>query len=136
MDLAGPDHGVHVFVAPENIAPVDYRVRFAPPPGWALLCPWEEPEPGVFAPAGLSALREDLIALGDWRVSETVRVGCRVMLAVAPGQARVETMAVPIVAEIVEAEIGLFGMLPRPRYLFLFHPGRRDFFGGSPSRPR
>ena len=121
-----------VFIAPLNAGEPELRVSFAPPAGWALHVPWPEAEPGVYAPAGVADLREDLVALGAWSVREVERGGCRVEIAVAPGQERLERLVTPFVARIVEAELGLFGMTPQPRYLFLFHPGRADFFAGSP----
>jgi predicted metalloprotease with PDZ domain len=121
-----------IFIAPLNIGDFELGVRFETPTGWPILCPWEEIEPGLFSPESVAALREDLVAIGDWTLIETERGGCRVQIAVAPGQPRVEQVAAPFVAQIVEAELALFDMRPRARYLFLFHPGRPNFFAGSP----
>ncbi len=121
-----------VFIAPLNAGRLELSVRFEAPTGWPVLCPWEEIEPGLFSPEDVAAMREDLVALGAWTLIETERGGCRVQIAVAPGQPRVEQVAAPFVAQIVETELALFGMRPHARYLFLFHAGRPNFFAGSP----
>ncbi len=132
----GARHGMlatgAIFIAPLNAGRPRLGVVFDAPAGWPVHCPWEEVEAGLFAPASVAALREDLVALGEWAIIETERGGCRVQIAVAPGQPRVEQVAAPFVAQIVEAELALFDMRPRARYLFLFHPGRPNFFAGSP----
>lgn len=130
------DHGLLVtgtlFVAPDRGRPADFRVRFAPPDGWALHCPWPEEEDGLFAPETLGALWDDLVAIGDWRVRETERGGMKLTIAVAPGQERLEQAAAPFIAEIVGSEIDLFGMTPREKYLVLFVTPRETQMAGSP----
>jgi predicted metalloprotease with PDZ domain len=130
------EHGLLVtgtlFIAPDRGPPADFRVRFRLPQGWALHCPWEETEPGVFTPETLGALWDDLVAIGDWSVRETERDGMRLVVAVAPGQERLEQAAVPFVAEIVGAELELFGFVPRSKYLVLFVTPRATQMAGSP----
>ena len=130
------DHGLLVtgtlFVAPDRGPPAEFRVRYAPPAGWALHCPWPEVEPGLFAPATLGALWDDLVAIGAWHVREAERGGMLLTVAVAPGQERLEQAAVPFVAEIVDAEIELFNVTPREKYLVLFVTPQATQMAGSP----
>ncbi len=124
--------------APNNAMLGDVRVRFDLPESWAVIAPWPEVEPGVFAPPARRNLHDDFVAVGAWRthlvVDEDEDEGGRteIAIAVAPGQAALEESAIPVIDAIVRAELELFGTRPFERYLFVF--GRPDSpgFGGSP----
>ncbi len=129
------DHGLFVtgamLFAPIGRSVARTRVRFELPGGWDVVAPWPERR-GAYEPPDLVALQNDLVAVGAWSTHELALEGCRIVVAVAPGQDGLARVAVPLVAEIVEAELELFGGAPVERYLFLF--GRADTrgFGGSP----
>ncbi len=130
------DHGLLVsgtlFVAPDRSPPASYRVRFETPLDWPVHCPWEETSSGDFAPATLGALWDDLIAIGGWTLRETERRGMDLSIAIAPDQERLEQSAAPFIAEIVDAEIDLFGITPRDKYLVLFVTPIATQMAGSP----
>lgn len=116
-------------------APIEYRVRFESAKDWPVLCPWREVEPGLFDPGSEQALQHDLVALGAWAKS-TIRLdGMRIDVGIAPGQPALAPLAVPAIEKICAAELELFGVVPRPQYLFLFvapKPVTGFSFAGSP----
>jgi predicted metalloprotease with PDZ domain len=134
------DHALLVtgafLLAPELGREPALRVRFQGPRGWPVLCPWPEAEPGVYAPSSTAELQHDLVALGGWSARRLRAGGMAIDLAFAPGQPDLERLAAPIVEQVCSAELALFGVTPRPRYLFLFvapQDARGGFsFAGSP----
>lgn len=137
------DHGMLVagtmFLVPEGTPESGIRVRVELPEGWEFLAPWARDPEGGFRPGGVQDLMDEVIGVGqldhhriqiDGAEGEPPRfVGT---IAFAPGQEQLAEISVPILRDVVEHEIELFGGPPRPGYLFLF--GRPDApgFGGSP----
>ncbi|MCY2961305.1 MAG: hypothetical protein NTY35_14175 [Planctomycetota bacterium] len=126
-----------ILVAPEfdGRAEATYRVRFEGPAHWPVLCSWREVEPGTYDPGSEQALQDDLVALGDWNRRRIQLDGMEIDVGIAPGQASLEALAVPAIEKICSAELALFGMVPRERYLFLFvapKPVQGFSFAGSP----
>ena len=52
--------------------------------------------------------------------------------AFAPGQEKLEQVAVPLIEEIVAAQLELFHVVPSKKYLFLFGRPETQGLGGSP----
>lgn len=107
------------------------RVRFVLPEDWACSAPWPRIGDGFVYEATAKALRSDYIAVGAWSMHEVRGNGYIVRIAIAPGQAELERIAVEPISKIVSAELELFGSNRRGRYLFLF--GRADVRGASGS---
>ncbi len=148
-EVAGRDEYEHPYVAADHallvtgallIAPhmepePALRVAFERPAGWPVLCPWPEPEPGWFAPGSMRALQNDLVGLGAWSTQRVHAGGMEIDVAFAPGQPELERLAGAWIGPICEAELALFGMTPREKYLFLFVAPRATAgfsFAGSP----
>lgn len=113
----------------------EFRVRFEGPAGWPVLCPWREVEPGAFDPGSRQALQDDLVAVGAWSRSTIQLDGMRIEVGIAPGQPALQALAVPVIERVCAAELRLFGLVPREKYLFLFvapKPVRGFSFAGSP----
>jgi len=148
-DVVERDSFGHPYIAADHatlmtgafmIAPVlgpgaEWRVRFDAPAGWPVLTPWREIEPGVFDPVTRRALQDDLVAVGAWTSRRIQLDGMSIEAAFAPGQPALEALAAPAIERICAAELALFGLVPRERYLFLFvapKPVSGFTFSGSP----
>jgi len=148
-DVAQRDSFGHPYIAADHatlmtgafmIAPalgpdVEWRVRFDAPDGWPVLTPWRELEPGVFDPVSRRALQDDLVAVGAWTSRRIEIAGMTIDAAFAPGQPALEALAAPAIERICAAELALFDLVPRERYLFLFvapKPVSGFTFSGSP----
>lgn len=110
-------------------------MSFDAPSGWPVLTPWRELEPGVFGPVSRRALQDDLVAVGAWTSRRIQLDGLTIDAAFAPGQPALEALAAPAIQRICAAELALFGLVPRERYLFLFvapKPVSGFSFSGSP----
>ncbi len=124
-----------LFIAPEFASNAEYRVHFESTAHWPVLCAWREVEPGTYDPGSREALQDDLVALGAWTTRLIALDGMRIEVGIAPGQPALEALAVPAIEKICAAELALFGLVPRERYLFLFvapKPIQGFSFSGSP----
>lgn len=122
-------------IAPALGPDVEWRVRFEAPDGWPVLTPWREIEPGVFDPVSRHALQDDLVAVGAWTSRRIEIAGMTIDAAFAPGQPALEALAAPAIERICAAELELFDLVPRERYLFMFvapKPVNGFTFSGSP----
>jgi predicted metalloprotease with PDZ domain len=109
-------------------------VRFVMPEGWSCVAPWPGGDEGVYQPADVASLRNDYIVAGDWSISEAALGdgAFRAIVAIAPDQDALRTMAVEPIASIVREEARIFGVELRGTYMFVF--GRPEISGsaGSP----
>lgn len=130
------DHGMLVTatlaIAPSNIADSDIQVHFEVPPEWPLFVPWLGSPPNGYRPSSWAALQNDLIAVGAWSITRQMAAGVEVTVAFAPNQDELQASVAEKIAPIIEAEVGLFGMVPNSRYLFLFGHSPLHGLGGSP----
>ncbi len=130
------DHGLLVpgtlALAPAEARPAALRVRFDLPEGWPVIAPWPEAAPGVFAPADVRALHDDLVAIGRWDAHREQVGGMELTVAFAPRQEALREAVLQRIGRIIAAELELFGCTPAPAYLFLFGKPQPGGYGGSP----
>ncbi len=127
---AGGSPGVDPGVDPS----VDVEIEIAGPDGWSVVAPWPDvPNSGHTYRPSLDALRDDIVLVGDWKVSEVNAGGLAATFAFAPSEEWLEPLVKEQLGPIVEAEIALFGGAPQPKYLFVFgSSGGVPGLGGSP----
>jgi predicted metalloprotease with PDZ domain len=107
-------------------------VRIEAPPGWPVIAPWPEVEPGVLAPGSWQAVQDDLIAIGGWNVTRQDAGGVDLAIAFAADRPELEQVVVGRIGPIVAREVELFGGPQSPVYLFLFCDPDQSGYGGSP----
>ena len=130
------DHGMLVtatlFATPIKTTLQTISVKIDLPEKWDIICPWPAHSDGTFAPTSTRALTNDVIAIGNWSVHRVAVGGMQIGIAFAPGQAKLEEIAVEAIKEVAEAELELFQVLPAPKYLFLFGRPETQGLAGSP----
>ena len=130
------DHGMLVtatlFVTPEEMPLGPISVSFQLPEGWDLICPWPRGSDEAFHPQTERDLTYDLIAIGNWSRHTQATAGMTIDTLFAPGQEKLEQVAVPLIKEIVAAQLELFQVVPATKYLFLFGRPDTQGLGGSP----
>jgi predicted metalloprotease with PDZ domain/endonuclease/exonuclease/phosphatase family metal-dependent hydrolase len=128
------DHGMLVMgtmaLAPDHLDAI--RVNFVGPEDWQVVAPWPKTSAGWYAPESLGALRDDLIAVGEWKFHRQIVRGMNLTMAFSPQQQFLFDKVVAETPAILEAELELFGCTPQSDYLFLFGDPQSGGAGGSP----
>lgn len=130
------DHGMLVMgtlaLAPEQLDEEQIKVCFELPEEWDVHAPWPRDSDGNFRPGSMNALRDDLIAVGDWQIYEQAANDMQLKVAFARGQSTLYDVVVGQIGPIVSAMLDHFGTTPQANYLFLFGEPQLGGYGGSP----
>jgi len=119
-------------LVPQEVRAQEIRVRLNVPDKWAVYAPWPRADDGDWVPPSLTALQNDLVAVGQWNRQEIRAGGFVGTIVFAPGQAAIEEAFVAPVTRIIEHELRLFGRPAQGQYLFVVGPPIERGMGGSP----